>query len=269
MARIVKFAAVSVIYIAHAQDQVPVYVGAGFFHDAQDVLVKAEQELLGRGPAELTASAGYAGGTVTNHLGAACYDDYATNGHAEVVQVMVPHNHITDFASAFLDLFKGTARMDIKGSAQRAVLGVPGGMGSPVVQEVIKAQVGFSAEFKFLAGSGNDAHAPGQSVVWVYDSNFLPFFQAELHHQFNNDVTGLRQRVLGRCHLKPTGCDQDPFDGPCVETRALQGSGGATTTKVTTTKDPSATTVAMLLDTTTSVSVCLPLLGSLLFAFFA
>lgn len=48
----------------------------------------------------------------------------------------------------------------------------------PQVEEAGKAK-----GFKLEAGKGNDPDTFGKKLIYVYDSNKFPFYQAEVYHQ--------------------------------------------------------------------------------------
>jgi len=206
-----------------AEDLVSVYFGCGCFWHVQHEFIQAEQRILSRDGPNLTALSGYAGGTRLNSLGTACYDDYDSNGHTEVVEVRIPRSSIPAFAAVFWGLFVGKNRVDVmdQGPGYRAALGLPGGMSSSLLQEVDASQEGHvSQRFQLLEGSGNDRDTLGEALVWVYDSERFPFYQAELFHQFHDDFMPggdypasynieARNQVLSVCRMRSTGCPDD------------------------------------------------------------
>jgi hypothetical protein len=60
-------------------------------------------------------------------------------------------------------------------------LGLPGGMNHPMYPQVEAA--GVEKGFKLEAGKGNEPDTFGKKLIYVYDSNKFPFFQAEVYHQ--------------------------------------------------------------------------------------
>mmetsp|Transcript_46237 Transcript_46237/g.100699 ORF Transcript_46237/g.100699 Transcript_46237/m.100699 type:complete len:85 (-) Transcript_46237:195-449(-) len=58
------------------------------------------------------------------------------------------------------------------------------------------------------------------NVVWVYDSNALPFYRAEAYHQFHNGIgkafpkdyrVDLKENLMQSGRIGPTGCPELPF----------------------------------------------------------
>jgi len=205
--------------------EIGLYFGSGCFWHVQHGLIEAERQILGRSDADLTAIAGYAGGSTSAGGGSrVCYhtdpsNDYSVAGHTEVVYVSVPRAQVQDFAAAFWQLFTGnggTDRQDVQdvGAQYRAAIGVPG-LDSTVVAQINASQG--THIFELRTGSGSDADTLAQSLVWVYDATSKPFFQAELSHQFHNDMaatytaeySALKQAFIGSGKLQATGCAGD------------------------------------------------------------
>jgi peptide methionine sulfoxide reductase MsrA len=171
------------------------YFGVGCFWHIQHEMVEAERELLGRSDLQLTSRAGYAGGTRTDSEGRVCYHnfqsiaDYGKLGHAEVVGLTIPETSIGDFSSVYFSLFdpKTKNRVDPqdKGTEYRSLIGLPGGTKHPQYAAVEAAAT--EAGFTLQPGKGNDPDTLGKQLVWVYDSNKFPFYQAEIYHQFHDD----------------------------------------------------------------------------------
>jgi hypothetical protein len=100
-----------------------VYFGVGCFWHIQHEFIQAERDLLGRGDAQLTSLAGYAGGKSVKRadgtgLPLVCYHnlmgvaDYGALGHGEVVGMKLPSDTIETFGKVYFSLFnpktKGT-----------------------------------------------------------------------------------------------------------------------------------------------------------------
>jgi hypothetical protein len=100
-----------------------VYFGVGCFWHIQHEFIQAERDLLGRGDAQLTSLAGYAGGKSVKRadgtgLPLVCYHnlmsvaDYGALGHGEVVGMKLPSDTIATFGKVYFSLFnpktKGT-----------------------------------------------------------------------------------------------------------------------------------------------------------------
>ncbi|KXZ51831.1 hypothetical protein GPECTOR_11g270 [Gonium pectorale] len=131
------------------------------------------------------------------------------------------------------------------GPAYRNVIGIPGGINSPMFR-IIQEENKYGMELR--EGRGNvvergratEASAvlplrdnpPAQSkdsgvdsgdvlnTVWVVDSDALPFYRAERYHQFHNGlgkifpleyVRDLRNQIAGLGRIEPTGCLELPF----------------------------------------------------------
>jgi len=71
------------------------------------------------------------------------------------------------------------------------------------------------AGYTMIPGKGDDPDTLGKQIVYVYDTNRFPFYQAEVYHQFHNDFqspaygskyNNLADEALedGRIHI--TGC---------------------------------------------------------------
>ena len=128
-------------------DDLTIYVGAGCFWHVQHEIVNAEQMYLNRTDAEITALAGYAGGTRTGFDKhgdpMVCYHnndniaDYGSLGHAEVVDLSIPEDSLADFTRTYLSLMdKDGNRPDMgdRGTEFRSLIGIPGGVDSPLFE---------------------------------------------------------------------------------------------------------------------------------------
>ncbi|WIA37212.1 hypothetical protein OEZ86_014164 [Tetradesmus obliquus] len=105
----------------------------------------------------------------------------------------------------------------------RNVVGLPGGVSSPYYKLLQAANVN---GMELREGKGN-VYERGQAVegdeinvVWVVDSDELPFYRAEVYHQFHNGLgkafspaytRDLKQAVLSTGKIAPTGCLEVPF----------------------------------------------------------
>merc|ERR1719203_178106 len=125
--------------------------------------------------------------------------------------------------------------MDV-GPGYRAALGLPGGMGSALLHQINASQAGHVSQiFRLEEGQGNDRDTLGEALVWVYDSNEFPFYQAEVYHQFHDDFmpggnypasyNSLKTDVLQACRIQPTGCLNDA-DEPLQGCSTPQPRGG-------------------------------------------
>lgn len=191
-------------------------------HVQHDLITKVERGLLKRPDTELSALAGYAGGSHTSEGGRVCYHsmsgaaDYGALGHAEVVSLDLPDADAARAAAVFLDSTceKGVRRdVQDRGAEYRSVVGFPGGIDSRAGRAFSAAAAARGVRVR--AGSGDDADARG--TVWVLDSAQFPFFQAEVYHQFHDDMTevysaayhALKAAFVGAGRLRATGCPRD------------------------------------------------------------
>lgn len=183
---------------AFAESGIDIYFGQGCFWHVQRDMVKLESQLLARSSgSEVTSVAGYAGGQSQGKK-PVCYHnldyplrDYSRLGHAEAVKVAeVPESKVAAFAKAYLDSVASqlpAGRPDVQdvGPEYRAMIGLPGGAKSSVFPEIVAANDG---RVKLAVGQGSDPDTADTQVVWVYDSDAFPFYQAELYHQFHDDM---------------------------------------------------------------------------------
>mmetsp|Transcript_52508 Transcript_52508/g.93714 ORF Transcript_52508/g.93714 Transcript_52508/m.93714 type:complete len:401 (-) Transcript_52508:220-1422(-) len=183
-----------------ADELVDVYFGVGCFWHVQHEFVEAERRILGRKDDELTAYAGYAGGTKLGRSptrpGSAenlvCYHnfqqiaDYGRLGHGEAVGMKIPASKVEDFAAEYFKLFdRGGDRPDKgdRGGEYRSMIGLPGGVSSPLFP-AIERQANGLVELK--AGMGDDGDTLGRKLVWVYDTADFPFHIGEVYHQYHD-----------------------------------------------------------------------------------
>ena len=171
---------------------VNVYLGAGCFWHVQHELIKFEQQNLLRSAESYTSVVGYAGGRDKETQ--PCYhnswniNDYNSLGHTEVVQLRVPETMVTALATYFFnELLVNGDRVDTqdKGPEYRSVIGVPGGIYGRYGELVQAAR---HEEVELVEGRGNDPDTLRQGKVFVMDSDAFPFFQAEIYHQFHDDM---------------------------------------------------------------------------------
>jgi peptide methionine sulfoxide reductase MsrA len=201
-----------------------VYFGAGCFWHVQHEFVGEEVAALKRGPDQITAISGYGGGLRTGDGGKVCYHnprsigDYGRLGHAEAVQVEIPQSALPRFSKKYFDLF-GTRGMrhdpQDRGGEYRSVLGLPGGVDSPLFETVKQAALDSPGGMKLYLGRGDEPDTIGDKAVLVYDSNKFPFYPGEVYHQFHNDFMGpaygrvyneLQTKKIEAGVLKSTGC---------------------------------------------------------------
>jgi len=209
---------------AASEELIDVYFGCGCFWHVQHEFVVAEQRILGRKNEELTALAGYAGGSAGARDGKVCYhnaaqiSDYGNLGHAEVVRLQIPPSSFAEFAKEYVALFdKDGNRPDQfgdRGGEYRNVVGVPGGRKNPLVAQLVQSSAANGDKLDFAAGKGNDADA--RAVAFIMDSTEYPFYQAEVYHQFHdgfnlgenypNSYNGLAQKLLKLGSVVDQGC---------------------------------------------------------------
>jgi hypothetical protein len=76
-------------------------------------------------------------------------------------------------------------------------------------------EAGTAKGFRLEAGKGNDPDTFGKKLIYVYDSNKYPFYQAEVYHQYHNDFqsppygrkyNSLADLALEEGRISSTGC---------------------------------------------------------------
>ena len=176
------------------EQEIEVYFGAGCFWHCQERFVEAERRVLGRDDLQLTSLAGYAGGKAGSKNGKVCYhnalqvSDYASLGHAEVVRVKIPSQAFPEFCKVYFSLYtKDGYRPDQwgdTGAEYRNVVGIPGGVSSPLIKELIDVSKANGDKLDFAKGRGDDKDA--RALCFVMDTSDFPFFAAEQYHQFHD-----------------------------------------------------------------------------------
>merc|ERR1712176_500814 len=165
----------------------------------------------------------YAGGKAADSKGRVCYHniqgvaDYGKLGHGEVVAMKLPNDKVVDFSKVYFSLFNPRTKDRVdpqdRGGEYRSLMGFPGGVQHPAYPAIQAAAA--DAGFTLEAGKGNDPDTLGKQLVYVYDSNAFPFYQAEVYHQYHDDFQsppyGKTYNKLGRQafddgRLKVTGC---------------------------------------------------------------
>jgi len=179
---------------AAEDDDVEVYFGCGCFWHVQHEFVEAERKILGRSDKDLTSRAGYAGGRAGAKDGKVCYhnalqaSDYGSLGHAEVVRLRVPPSKFGAFAEEYAKLFdKDGNRPDQsgdRGPEYRNLVGIPGGIKSPLAQALVQASIRQGDKLDFATGKGDDGDI--RATAFVMDSTAFPFFNGEPYHQFHD-----------------------------------------------------------------------------------
>jgi len=224
---------------AKAEDIVPdkptdIYFGCGCFWHVQHEFVEMEKSHLHRGGLSLTSLTGYAGGKQLGDKGKVCYHnmrqigDYGRLGHAEVVNMNIPESSLYDFAKRYFELFvkyelPGVSIVDRadpqdKGPEYRSLLGLPGGVHSPLFPKIQEAAMDVLGDsWKLVEGKGNEPDTLLQRKVYVMDSEKFPFHRAEVYHQFHNDFqsppygkeyNGLKNEFLKHSLISETGCPE-------------------------------------------------------------
>lgn len=219
----------------------PIYFGNGCFWGRQKDFVDVEKA-LGREGGKISAITGYAGGAKGAGPGdKVCYyygakpTQYEELGHAEVVQMELrgesaqTRRQMEAFADTYFGQFRktpfGMMRLDPQdsGPAYRNVIGIPRGIDSPLFQ-VLKERNKNGMEL--IPSDGNDfergkAKDTDQiNVVYIVDSDKLPFYRAEQYHQFHNGIgkafskeytVDLKRALANNGRIGPTGCPEVRF----------------------------------------------------------
>lgn len=223
-------------------DTVAIYLGDGCFWERQWAYFVVETDSNGpfnRKALATTSRTGYAGGALPSLVSGkstVCYHtgdsrDYSLLGHAEVVEVLLESSDVEAQTQAlardFFESFNGPdgkrSRPDMPpspamdaGPPYRSVLGLPGGMGSPLFSIFAQANTHGMA---LKPGKGGDADE--LNTVWVYDSLSFSFSPAEVYHQMHSNffqsagmpypssyVWDLWQAKQDACQICETGCPE-------------------------------------------------------------
>ena len=108
-------------------------------------------------------------------------------GHGEVVQMKIPANKYKEFAEVYGSLFdKNGDRPDKgdRGSEYRHLVGIPGGVKSPLFKEL--QDVFSKRNMTVKEGKGNDPDNLGKASIWVMDTAQFPSYRAEYYHQYHD-----------------------------------------------------------------------------------
>lgn len=220
----------------------PVYFGNGCFWGRQYDYAMAEQKILGRAPTEVSALAGYAGGKSVSPSNKVCYyytpdknEVYERLGHAEVVQVELRAGTDSEKEAQFKAMadvyFKQFRRLpggkmlrldpQDAGPGYRNVIGIPGGVNGPLFKVLQAANVNGMDLREGAGGAWREDGRPAEddllNVVWVVDSDALPFHAAERYHQFHTGIgekfpesytKDLKAAVFGAGREPDTGCPE-------------------------------------------------------------
>lgn len=219
----------------------PIYFGNGCFWGRQKDFVDVEKA-LGREGGRISAITGYAGGAKGAGPGdKVCYyygpkqAVYEELGHAEVVQMELrgetaqTRRQMEAFADTYFGQFRktpfGMMRLDPQdaGPAYRNVIGIPKGVDSPLF-EVLKERNKNGMDL--IPSDGNDFNRGKAkdndqiNVVYIVDSDKLPFYRAEQYHQFHNGIgkpfskeytVDLKRALTSTRRIGPTGCPELRF----------------------------------------------------------
>jgi len=226
---------------AAAEQVEKIYFGNGCFWGRQKDFVDAEMA-LGRTPTSISALAGYAGGPYTAKDGRVCYyyappeTEYERLGHAESVGLELRGGleeqkaQLREFSRVYFKQFRrtpfGMQRQDPQdeGPGYRNVIGIPGGMDSPLMAVVEEENVN---GMELLRGRGNLFDRSGAASeddkvnrIWVMDSSKYDFHPAEVYHQFHNGLgkafppwytRDMKEAALKAGIVQQTGCPENPF----------------------------------------------------------
>lgn len=204
-----------------------VYFGCGCFWHGQHAWVTcAEEGILGRSGSEVTSFPGYAGSTDVGEGGRVCYHnpeqlaDYSVLGFGEVTSLEMPHaaaERIFEFyfTGACVNAGRLGIRFDLDdvGPQYRTLVGFPGGIDSDLGKRFVAVAAAYDVQAK--AGDGSDSDEVG--TIWVMDSNFFPYHQAEIYHMFHDDVIDkygnayhqLAESAMKRGVIRGTKCPRD------------------------------------------------------------
>jgi peptide methionine sulfoxide reductase MsrA len=218
-----------------------IYLGNGCFWERQWAYANVETNVSGpfaRAAGTFSAKVGYAGGRAPPSGAAVCYHsnddrDYTALGHAEVVRVRLDGHALHAQASALArDRFRSYTGghgqrvrpdpMD-RGLAYRSLIGLAGGVGSPLYP-TIAAQNTFGMALRAVSIGGEP---DALNTVYIYDSDAFPFYDGEVYHQchcnffasegmpyptsYTRDTWQAKQRSG---EYAPTGCPENAMPHP-------------------------------------------------------
>jgi peptide methionine sulfoxide reductase MsrA len=221
-----------------------VYLGNGCFWERQWAYYNVEispRAPFRRKPDDTTSLVGYAGGKAPSGEGEVCYHtgdgrDYGALGHAEAVLVHLDPSNATlaaeQLASLAIDFFRsftgpagarGRPDAGDMGSPYRSMVGLPGGMSSPLYAALVKHNA-FKMALKPGTGGAGAGGGDGDefNTVWVYDSEVWPFYSGEVYHQYHCNffmsegmpypdeyTLDLWKHMQAEKKIAPTGCPED------------------------------------------------------------
>jgi len=219
-----------------------VYLGNGCFWERQWAYYKVEVYPAGpfrRPAAQVSSLVGYAGGADHSRV---CYhtgnpaQDYGDLGHAEAVRVTLDaanaNGQLAALARDFFASFVGSpghrSRPDAadRGTPYRSLVGLPGGMDSPLYPVFAQQNAPWGMDLKRGLGGLQDTDEP--NTVWVLDSSTWHFYPGEVYHQFHCNffqsegmpypdsyTVELWNAQQSSGQIQPTGCPEDQMHMPC------------------------------------------------------
>ena len=103
----------------------------------------------------------------------------------------------------------------------RNVVGIPGGVNSPLFKILQAANIHNMELREGSGGKFDDSGRPAEddllNVIWVVDSDKLPFYQAEQYHQYHNGLgkkfpekytKELKEAAMKTGKVQSTGCPE-------------------------------------------------------------
>jgi hypothetical protein len=136
----------------------------------------------------------------------------------------IPASKFGLVAEEYCKLFsKDGARPDQlgdRGLEYRNVVGIPGGVKSPLAKELVEASVRQGDKLDFAAGKGDDADRRG--LVWIYDTKEFPFYLGEVYHR------APRRLPLEPTQMRPPTCSHIKAWAGALSWRAPPGQSSMT-----------------------------------------
>lgn len=81
-----------------------------------------------------------------------------------------------------------------RGPEYRNLVGIPGGIKSPLAQALVQASIRQGDKLDFATGKGDDGDI--RATAFVMDSTAFPFFNGEPYHQFHDGARTGSLRAL-------------------------------------------------------------------------
>jgi len=196
-----------------ADNTTKVYLGNGCFWHTQYEFYRVERAypFLRKDNAALTALAGYAGSMSRSTGGLVCYhhgvggpagSHYHKLGHAETVQVTLDARGEVEQFKALLTAFfehgfqktsdgrHGRLDPQHMGPAYRINIGLPQGKRGPLYPLIEAANAN---KMRLVEGRGPSFDLEDDFVVYIYNNDVFPFYQAEKFQYHQKSV--IRRRV--------------------------------------------------------------------------